>query len=225
MSACTHAHVRKGKMRQCCLQKYDKYFQKSDLKENIFIQGVGGHEWSNFWNSEFGCSTENSSVVETVLQALRKRVSTARCCLHLRHACFNYEDPFWCMSFWQMVTDPDIRAVILNLNALVSLGSSVLITSKGDSVVLFCVFSSFIQRLQPVDGASLYSKLVGFWSRNWLFETVGCRSLTGFCDLCRLCQSSRRSAYLLIQPWICCPEIGLVGWKLLKIGECGGWHW
>lgn len=61
-----------------------------------------------------------------------------------------------------MVTDPDIRAVILNLNALVTLGSSVLITSKGDSVVLFCVFSSFIQRLQPVDGASLYSKLVGF---------------------------------------------------------------
>lgn len=36
------SRVRNGKSRQCSLPKYDKYFQKkSDMKENIFIQGAG----------------------------------------------------------------------------------------------------------------------------------------------------------------------------------------
>lgn len=50
-------------------------FSKKWFEGECFHSGCWGHEWSNFWDSKFGCSTENSSVVGTVLQARRKTVS------------------------------------------------------------------------------------------------------------------------------------------------------
>lgn len=60
-----------------------------------------------------------------------------------------------------------------------------------------------------------YSKFVDFSCRNGLVKRL--QTVSSFLNLHPLCQSSCRGAYLLVQPWICCPEIGL-GNKALKIG-------
>ena len=74
-----------------------------------------------------------------------------------------------------------------------------------------------LKQLQPARGAFHYSNFVDFSCRNGLVKRL--QTVSSFLNLHPLCQSSCRGAYLLIQPWICCPEIGL-GNKALKIG---GW--
>lgn len=59
------------------------------------------------------------------------------------------------------------------------------------------------------------SASLGVLCRNGLGKRL--QTVSSFLNLHPLCRSSCRGAYLPVQPWICCPEIGL-GNKALKIG-------
>lgn len=77
------------------------------------------------------------------------------------------------------------------------------------------VKTSWLQIKLPVSETWLYLEFAEFSCRNGLGKRL--QAVSSFLNLHPLCWSSCRGAYLLVQPWICCPEIGL-GNKALKIG-------
>lgn len=95
------------------------------------------------------------------------------------------------------------------------LHSPVYLSKRERMQVRFCFL--MLKQLQTARETCHYSKFVDFLCGNGLVKRL--QSVSSFLNLHPLCRSSCRGTYLLIQPWICCPEIGL-GNKALKIG---GW--